>query len=111
MLHVPRLLFLLKLFINFSISDSCMGLMKNEFITAFLKYALEGLFSFSILDARFEPTLKNVRMLKITKLFDTKKRDLSSKSNNGDDSKRPRESSLDDSIANTTNTEVFTEFL
>ena len=88
-----------------------MGLMKNEFITAFLKYALEGLFSFSILDARFEPTLKNVRMLKITKLFDTKKRDLSSKSNNGDDSKRPRESSLDDSIANTTNTEVFTEFL
>ena len=40
-----------------------------------------------------------------------KKRDLSSKSNDGDDSKRQRESGLDDSIANTTNTDVFTESL
>ena len=40
-----------------------------------------------------------------------KKQDLSTKSNDGDDSKRPRESSLDDSIANATNTDVFTESL
>ena len=36
---------------------------------------------------------------------------MSSKSNDGDDSKRPRESSLDNSIANAKNTDVFTESL
>ena len=50
-------------------------------------------------------------MMEITKFFDKKKRDLSSKSNDGDDSKRPRGSSLDDSIANATNTDVFIESL
>ena len=50
-------------------------------------------------------------MIEITQFFDKKKRDLSSKSNDGEDSKRPRESSLDESIANTTNTDVFTESL
>ena len=50
-------------------------------------------------------------MMEITKFFDKKKRDLSRKSNDGDDSKRPTESSLDDSIANATNTDVFTESL
>ena len=49
--------------------------------------------------------------MEITKFFDRKKRDLSSKSNDGDDSKRPRESILDDSVANATNTDVFTESL
>ena len=49
--------------------------------------------------------------MEITKFFDKKKRDLNSKSNDGDDSKRPRESSLDDSNANATNADVFTEFL
>ena len=39
------------------------------------------------------------------------KKDLSSKSNDGDNSKRLRESSLDDSIANATNKDVFTESL
>ena len=50
-------------------------------------------------------------MIEITQFFDKKKRDLSSKSKDGEDSKRPRESSLDESIANTTNTDVFTESL
>ena len=50
-------------------------------------------------------------MMEITKFFDKKKRDLSNKSNDGDDSKRPRESSLNDSIANATNADVFTESL
>ena len=50
-------------------------------------------------------------MVEITKFFNKKKRDLSWKSNDGDDSKRLRESSLDDSIANVTNTDVFTESL
>ena len=36
---------------------------------------------------------------------------MRSKSNDGDGSKRPGESSLRDSNANTTNTDVFTEFL
>ena len=36
---------------------------------------------------------------------------MSSKSNDGEDSKRPRESSLHESIANATNTDVFTEYL
>ena len=49
--------------------------------------------------------------MEITKFFDEKKRDLNSKSNDGDDSKRPRESSLDDFNANATNADVFTEFL
>ena len=44
--------------------------------------------------------------------FDKKKQDLSSKSsNNRDDSKRTTVSSLDDSIVNATNTDVFTESL
>ena len=50
-------------------------------------------------------------MMEITNFFDKKKQDLSSKSNDGDDSKRPRESSLDDPIANATSTDVFTETL
>ena len=50
-------------------------------------------------------------MMKITKFLDKKKRDLRSKSNDKDNSKRPRKSSLDDSIANTANTDVFTESL
>ena len=50
-------------------------------------------------------------MMEITKIFDKKKRDLSSKSNDGEDSKRPRESSLDEYIANATNTDVFTQSL
>ena len=50
-------------------------------------------------------------MMEITKFYDKKKRDLCSKSNDGDDSKRPRESSLNDSLANVTNTDVFTESL
>ena len=57
MLQGPRLLFWLKLFISFSISDSRTGLMKNEFTIFFLKYVLKGLFPFGILAARFEPTL------------------------------------------------------
>ena len=36
---------------------------------------------------------------------------MSSKSNDGQDSKKPRESSLDESIADATNTDVFTESL
>ena len=36
---------------------------------------------------------------------------MSSKSNDGDDSKRPRESNLDNSIVNATNTDVLTESL
>ena len=49
--------------------------------------------------------------MEITIFFDKKKQDLSSKFNNGDDSRRPRESCLDNSIANTTNLDVFTECL
>ena len=49
--------------------------------------------------------------MEIAKFFDKKKRDLSSNSNDGDDSKRPRESRLDDAIGNATNTDVFTESL
>ena len=48
-------------------------------------------------------------MMEITIFFDNTKWDLTSKSNDGDDSKRPRESSLDDSTANATNMDVFTE--
>ena len=44
MLH--GLLFLLRLFINFSISDSWTGLLKNEFTTFFLTYVLKGYFPF-----------------------------------------------------------------
>ena len=36
---------------------------------------------------------------------------MSSKSNDGEDSKRLRESSLHESVANATNTDVFTEYL
>ena len=50
-------------------------------------------------------------MMKIAKVFDKKKQDLSSKSNDGDDSKRPRESDVEDSIANATNTNAFTDSL
>ena len=46
-------------------------------------------------------------MIAITKVF----RQLSSKSNDRDDSKRPRESSFDDSIVNATNADVFIESL
>ena len=49
--------------------------------------------------------------MEITNFFNKKKRDLSSKSHRGDDSKRPREFSLDGSTANTTNTNAFTESL
>ena len=48
-------------------------------------------------------------MMEITKIFGKKKPDLSNKSNHRDDSKRPRESSLNDCIA--ANTDVFTEAL
>ena len=57
MLHAPRLLFWLRSFINFLISDSWMGLMKNKFTTLYLKYALKGLFPVRILDARLGLTL------------------------------------------------------
>ena len=58
MLRGPRLLFWLGLFIDFSISDSWTGLMKNELTTLFLKYVLEGLFSFRYFRCNiFESTL------------------------------------------------------
>ena len=44
--------------------------------------------------------------MEITKFLDKKKRDLSSKSNDEEDSKRLRESSLEESIGNATNTDV-----
>ena len=50
-------------------------------------------------------------MMEITKFLDKKKRDLSSKSNDEEDSKRLRESNLEESIANATDTDVFTESL
>ena len=50
-------------------------------------------------------------MIEITNIFDKTKRDLRSKSNDGDDSKRPREYSLDDSIVNATNTNTLIEYL
>ena len=50
-------------------------------------------------------------MLEITKLFDKRKWDLSSKSNDEDDSERPREPSLDDSVVNAANMDVSTESL
>ena len=50
-------------------------------------------------------------MMEITKFCDKKKRDLSSRSSDGDDSKRPRESSLDYSVANATNTDILPESL
>ena len=46
-----------------------------------------------------------------TKFLNKKKWDLSSKSNDEDDSKRPTVSSLDESILNSTNTDVFNESL
>ena len=49
--------------------------------------------------------------MEITKFFDKKKRDRSSKSNDEEDSKRLRESNLEESIANATDTDVFTESL
>ena len=49
--------------------------------------------------------------MEITKFFDKKKRDLSSKSNDEEDSKRLRESNLEESIASATDTDVFTESL
>ena len=48
-------------------------------------------------------------MMETTKFLDKKKQDMSSIDE--DDSKRPRESSLDDSIVNATNMNVFTESL
>ena len=50
-------------------------------------------------------------MMETTKFFDKKMRGLSSKSNDGDNSKKPTKSSFDDSIANATNSDVFTESL
>ena len=58
MLYGWRLLFWLRLFINFSISDSWTKLMKNESTILFPKYVLKDLYSFGILDARFEPVLR-----------------------------------------------------
>ena len=49
--------------------------------------------------------------MEITRLFDEKKRNFKSKSTDGDHSKRLGESSLRDSIANATNSDVFTESL
>ena len=71
MLYGPRLLFWLRLFISFSISDSWTGLMKNKFTTLFLKYILKGLFPFGIIDARLEPTLtkKSLNISAIQFLF------------------------------------------
>ena len=72
MLHGP--LFLLKLFSNFSISDSwtVTPFKKNEFATLSLKYVLKGLFPFGILDARLEPTLtkKSLNISAMEFLFD-----------------------------------------
>ena len=48
MLHGPRLAFWSRLFINFSISDTWTGLMKNEFTTLSLRYVLKDLFPFGI---------------------------------------------------------------
>ena len=48
-------------------------------------------------------------MMEITKLFVKKKQDLSSRSNDGHDSKGPRGSSLDNSFASTNNTDDVTE--
>ena len=48
-------------------------------------------------------------MMEITKVFVKKKQDLSSRSNDGHDSKRPRESSWDNSFASTNNTDDVTE--
>ena len=45
------------------------------------------------------------------KIFDKKKWDLSSNSSDEDESKRPREPSLDDSAADVANTDVSTESL
>ena len=49
--------------------------------------------------------------MEITKFFNKKKQDLRSKYNDGDDSRRPRESTLDDFIVNGTNIDAFIEFL
>ena len=66
MLHRPVLLFRLRLFISFSISFSCMGFKKNEFITFCFKYLLNGHFAFRIFDARtFEPILTK-KLLKVS---------------------------------------------
>ena len=50
-------------------------------------------------------------MMEITKFFDKKKQDLKSKSIDEDDSERPQVPSLENSIMNSINTDVFNEFL
>ena len=50
-------------------------------------------------------------MMEKTKFFDKKKRDFSNKSNDEDDSKRPRVFSLDNSIVNSRNSDFFNESL
>ena len=50
-------------------------------------------------------------MMEITKFFDKKKQDLKSKSIDEDDSERPQVLSLENSIMNSINTDVFNEFL
>lgn len=50
-------------------------------------------------------------MMEMAKFFDKKKWDLSSNSSDEDESKRPREPSLDDSAADVANTDVSTESL
>ena len=50
-------------------------------------------------------------MMNISEPFYKKKRELSNQSNEGEVSKRQRESSLDESIANATSSDVFTESL
>ena len=49
--------------------------------------------------------------MEITKFFDKKKQDLKSKSIDEDDSERPHVPSLENSIMNSINTDVFNEFL
>ena len=49
--------------------------------------------------------------MEITKFFDKKKQDLKSKSIDEDDSERPQVPSLEKSIMNSINTDVFNEFL
>ena len=49
--------------------------------------------------------------MEITKFFDKKKQDLKSKSIDEDDSERPQVPSLENSIMNSINTDVFNEFL
>ena len=49
--------------------------------------------------------------MEITKCFDKKKRNLSSNTNGGENSKRPKESSVDNCMPNAINADVFAESL